>query len=286
MNGPMPQASAAMQGWSYRPVVTRVTSLLTFMATALLLYGGWTQRDRLYVHPADGPGYALGIIGGSLMLLLGLYPLRKHLRFMHRWGAVRHWFRMHMVFGIAGPTAILFHCNFSTGATNSNMALYSMLVVASSGLIGRHLYSKIHEGLYGRQLELGELRRSWIEARGQLDLHAHHLDAIGTSLEAFERPLQTMSGSVRYSLLRLPLASWRRRRIVARAARLQEQAQIPSAQSGPAMQLLRRRVGAAAAVYRFTAFERLFGVWHLLHLPLYFMLIVTGVVHVVAVHMY
>ncbi len=286
MNGPMPQASAAPQGWSYRPVVTRVTSLLTFLSTALLLYWGWMQRDRFYVTPADGLGYALGIIGGSLMLLLGLYPLRKHLRFMHRWGAVRHWFRMHMVFGVAGPTAILFHSNFGTGATNSNMALYSMLVVASSGLIGRHLYSKIHEGLYGRQLELGELRRAWAEARSELDLHAHNLDAIGAALEAFERPLHTMSGSLRHSLLRLPLATWRRRRIVARATRLLKQAQIPQAQSGPAILLLRQRVAAAAAVYRYTAFERLFGVWHLLHLPLYFMLIVTGVVHVVAVHMY
>lgn len=286
MNGPMPQATAVSQGWSYRPVITRITSLLTFLATAVLLYWGWTLRDRYYLTPSMGLGYALGIIGGSLMLLLGLYPLRKHLRFMQRWGAVRHWFRMHMIFGMAGPTAILFHSNFSTGATNSNMALYSMLIVASSGLIGRHLYSRIHEGLYGRQLELSELRRSWIEARGRLDLSAHHLDAIGAALETFERPLQSLSGSLRNSLVRLPLVSWRRRRIVARAAQQLRRERVDRPQREAALQLLRQRVSAAAAVYRYAAFERLFGVWHLLHLPLYFMLIITGVVHVLAVHMY
>ena len=33
-------------------------------------------------------------------------------------------------------------------------------------------------------------------------------------------------------------------------------------------------------------YDKLFAMWHLLHLPLYFLLIVTGIVHVVAVHLY
>lgn len=275
------------QGWSYHPAVTRVTSLLTFAVAATLLYWGWTHRERYYINAEDGVGYALGIVGGSLMLLLGLYPLRKHLRPMHRWGDVRHWFRMHMLFGIAGPLAILFHCNFGTGAINSNMALYSMLIVASSGLIGRYLYAKIHEGLYGRHVELGELRRAWVDARTQLDLHAHHLDAVGGALASYETPLQTLRGSAELGLLRLPLATWRRRRIAVQARRmLRADPTLPAQGRDAALDLLGQRLAAAAAVYRYSAFDRLFGLWHLLHLPLYLMLIVTGVVHVVAVHMY
>jgi hypothetical protein len=33
-------------------------------------------------------------------------------------------------------------------------------------------------------------------------------------------------------------------------------------------------------------FERLFSFWHLLHLPLFIMMIITAVVHIFAVHMY
>ena len=73
-------------------------------------------------------------------------------------GSTPGWFRFHMVLGIAGPVCILYHSNFATGATNSNVALFSMLTVAGSGLIGRYIYARIHHGLYGRKLELGELR--------------------------------------------------------------------------------------------------------------------------------
>ncbi|MDD3763678.1 MAG: hypothetical protein PHP86_10350 [Nevskiales bacterium] len=276
-----------VQGWSYRPAVTRVTSLLSFGFAAALLYWGWSHRDRYYINAEDGLGYMLGIVGGSLMLLLGLYPLRKHLRWMRNWGAVRHWFRMHMVFGIAGPVAILLHCNFRTGATNSNIALWSMLVVASSGLIGRYLYSRIHEGLYGRHLELGELRGAWLQARGKLDLHAHHLDAIGAAVETFEKPLAARDAGIGASLFGLPVSSWRRHRIARRGRRiLRGLADVPHADRDATLALLGQRLAAAGAVYRYHAFDQLFSLWHLLHLPLYFMLIVTGVVHVLAVHMY
>lgn len=285
MNDSARRSRVASVGWTYGAAVTRTTSALSFGSALLLLNWGWNHRDRYYLSAEEGFGYALGIVGGTLMLLLALYPLRKHARWMQGWGAVRHWFRMHMVFGIAGPLAILFHCNFSTGATNSNVALYSMLVVASSGLVGRYLYSRIHEGLYGRHIELGELRRAWTDARARLDLHAHHLDAIGSAIDAFERPLQDVA--FRSGLWRLPLVSWRRRAIERRAMRtLAASALSAQTERDETLELLRRRLTGAAAVYRYHAFDRLFAWWHLLHLPLYLMLIVTGVVHVVAVHMY
>jgi len=36
----------------------------------------------------------------------------------------------------------------------------------------------------------------------------------------------------------------------------------------------------------FDAYERLFSLWHVLHLPLFFMLVIAGIVHVIAVHVY
>ena len=41
-----------------------------------------------------------------------------------------------------------------------------------------------------------------------------------------------------------------------------------------------RRVAA------FKVYERLFSLWHVLHLPLFFMMIITAVIHIFAVHMY
>jgi hypothetical protein len=58
---------------------------------------------------------------------------------------------------------------------------------------------------------------------------------------------------------------------------------------------VRRREGLAAldryllTVRRaagFSFFERLFALWHVLHVPLFVMLVIAGFTHVVAVHLY
>ena len=36
----------------------------------------------------------------------------------------------------------------------------------------------------------------------------------------------------------------------------------------------------------FKVYERLFSLWHVLHLPLFFMMIITAVIHIFAVHLY
>ena len=46
------------------------------------------------------------------------------------------------------------------------------------------------------------------------------------------------------------------------------------------------RLAAARRVAEFSSCERLFALWHLLHLPLFGMLFVAAVVHVVAVNVY
>jgi hypothetical protein len=53
---------------------------------------------------------------------------------------------------------------------------------------------------------------------------------------------------------------------------------------------LKRHIGAHLASIRkvaeFHFYERFFAIWHVLHYPLFLMLVVSGVVHVIAVHMY
>ena len=44
-----------------------------------------------------------------------------------------------------------------------------------------------------------------------------------------------------------------------------------------------RRVRRVAA---FAAYERLFSLWHKVHLPFFYLLLITAIVHVIAVHVY
>ena len=97
-----------------------------------------------------------------MMLTLLLYPLRKRFRFASKLGALPKWFRWHMLLGILGPLTIIFHSTYHVyipyihpiGSPNAAVAMFSMLLVAGSGIFGRFFYTKIHHGLYGRMSTL------------------------------------------------------------------------------------------------------------------------------------
>ena len=59
---------------------------------------------------------------------------------------------------MVGPILVLFHANFSLGATNSNVALISMLLVAGSGVVGRYIYTRLHARLEGHEDTLEQLK--------------------------------------------------------------------------------------------------------------------------------
>ncbi|MEQ1651925.1 MAG: pyridine nucleotide-disulfide oxidoreductase, partial [Hyphomicrobium sp.] len=113
---------------------------LVTAATAGAIVAGWAWRDEGHLTPEQGLGYWLGIAGATAMLLLLVYPLRKRMPSLRWLGGIPAWFQLHMLLGVLGPLLILYHCNFSFGAPNSNIALSTMLVVAASGVVGRYLY--------------------------------------------------------------------------------------------------------------------------------------------------
>ncbi|HEY0801893.1 MAG TPA: hypothetical protein VGD54_13690, partial [Steroidobacteraceae bacterium] len=129
----------------------------TCVTFAVLLWGFHAHLER-YITPQRGFGYALGITGGSLMLLLLLYSARKRVRWLKWMGSVPAWFEVHMALGVLGPILVLFHSNFSLGATNSNVALFCMLAVAGSGVVGRYIYTRLNADLEGHQGTLEQLK--------------------------------------------------------------------------------------------------------------------------------
>lgn len=53
-----------------------------------------------------------------------------------------------------------------------------------------------------------------------------------------------------------------------------------------ASRLVDRCLGAVVRVSQFTAWARVFALWHVAHVPFVVLLVVSAVVHVVAVHAY
>jgi hypothetical protein len=50
--------------------------------------------------------------------------------------------------------------------------------------------------------------------------------------------------------------------------------------------LVERYLDAVVRVAQYTAYERVFALWHVAHLPFVYLLVISAVVHVVAVHAY
>jgi hypothetical protein len=271
---------------------------LFFFLSGFAIYAGWKLRHREYLTAETGPGYLLGILGSLMMLILLLYPMRKRFRFMANWGPISYWFRFHMMLGVLGPICILYHANFTLGSTNSSVALFSMLLVAGSGLIGRYLYVKIHYGLYGRRINLKELVRELEEEKGDLARTAGFTPNVRKPLLHFANSALNHSRGFCFSVgifffMRL------RTRWAYRSLRgpLKQGMKEEARRQGWSSRIYRRQLRntrreawhflrQVRKVTEFNVYERLFALWHLFHLPLMVMMLVAGVFHVIAVHAY
>lgn len=280
-----------------RQLYTRFGALAGYLLAALAVYVGWAGSPERNITAKYGLGYLLGILGGVLMLVLLIYSLRKRLPFMRRIGATRHWFRGHMILGILGPVLILYHCNFRLGDLNSRVALYCTLLVAGSGIVGRYLYAGFHQGLYGSRATLQDLvsqlhnsttggRASSIIAglREELEtLDKRVLAPPETVIETIARPF-----AIEWQTRAL---YWRLRGTVRR--KLVAQAMVSTAMDQHVDRLqesihryLHEHLAQVRQVAQFSAYERLFALWHVVHVPFFLMLVISAIVHVVAVHLY
>jgi hypothetical protein len=280
-----------------RPGSRRITSTRVFaVVVTALLFWGYRFPTEQYITPQSGLGYALGIIGGSAMLLLMIYPARKRIPGLRAIGTTKLWFQIHMALGILGPLLILFHSNFRLGATNSNVALFCMLVVAGSGLFGRYFYAHIHHGLHGRKASLAELQE-YAERLRHVSMDVAFLpelvSRIGLEEQAIirrsertfilARPIVGAAGAL---LAHRRLRHYVRRQIGGSGMHAPPPADQAERLRRVANEYIDSRLTATRRVVEFAAFERLFSLWHALHMPLFLMLLIAGTVHVVAVHVY
>ena len=153
---------------------------------ALLVAAAWYITELKLFKPSDDLSYWIAVVGGSMMLALFSYPLRKYVRFMQGLGKVKWWFWVHLFLGIAGPWLILVHSSFRIGSLNAGVALYSMGIVVASGVIGRFIFTRINRGLNGERMSLTELRERAGLVESDARSRLHFAPLVEARLLAFE----------------------------------------------------------------------------------------------------
>jgi hypothetical protein len=273
---------------------SRLAIPIAFAITAAVVIVARSDRYKA----GDDVGYWLGVAGGSLMLLLFLYPLRKRLLHFTALGPQRHWFRLHMILGICGPLLIFLHSKFQLGSLNASVAFWCMVLVASSGIAGRYIYRHLHHGLYGHQITLEELRskagiqseivRSWMVL----------VPAVEQRLGEFAGLADAAAARGLANPLRVFTLGFSARR-AAREAKSELQTGLESAarvhgwdfeteerRVRKGVKLIDSRIENTLRIAQFSAWKKLFSLWHILHVPLIYMLVLSAIAHVVAVHLY
>jgi hypothetical protein len=273
--------------------------MAVFLAVVLGALGwAWVNRADPGLKPESGPGYFIGIGGALMMVALLGYPLRKRLRFMRGWGQAAGWFRWHMILGILGPALIVVHSDFGLQSTNASVAFVSMLTVAGSGLVGRYLYGRVHRGLYGQRLEAKSLREEATSSRAGLGELLGASQAWRAEVERLESRLLTPTRTLGQALARALIvgAETRRSRREAvslissaldrQAADLRWDARTRAERRRAALKPLDGYYRAVRRAATLGLYERLFSLWHILHVPLFVILVLTVIAHVIAVNLY
>jgi hypothetical protein len=251
-----------------------------WLITALVLVLVGTQTPvASHLSPKGGIGYALGVIGGVLLLTPALCAFRTRMLS----------FRMLLVSGTLAPVLILIHCGFSLGATNSNIALAAMLLVACSSLLGRHFYTKTRGAI-----DLEQRDRQDKQGGQKLPM----LPQLAARLDSEERRLLDLTNwgpgvmlapfalAGRHASGHRELCDYAREEIADAAARHKTVAAQRVRFEQVTFDYISRRLQATRDFAELQVYERLFLAWRVVHVPLFLVLIAAGIVHIISVHVY
>lgn len=280
-----------------RPLQRLMPAAFALVVSGALMLG-WLGREEQHFSPEEGVGYWLGIAGSILMLMLLLYPIRKRLRALRHLGGVAGWFRAHMLFGVVGPTLILFHANFALHSLNATIATAAMLIVVASGFVGRYLHARIHMGLYGQRAALQELLADVAALKAVVNADVAWNEAFSHELSMLESYFPTPGDGETATIWSFVRSRAQSRRSARRLSRLADHSlRLEAKKWGWTRRMRRDRMALVrthltmlrAAMLKtatYTFYARLFSLWHHLHLPLFVVLILAAILHVVAVHLY
>lgn len=229
--------------------------------------------------PTGLAGQGFGIVGATLVFVgVAGYTARKRLRFLARFGALKHWLQVHIFLCTLGPFLVLLHTTFKFGGIVS-IAFWSMAVVVASGVFGRYVYVRIPKTINGRFLSLEAV------ADKVRDLTQDIADRTGVAaaeLEALLAPTApaTASAGLVGALVLAFHEDLRQRRQLRGVRRFLHGRGVPRELRGTVLDLAKeqRRLRQQALMLR--PFQRLFRYWHVVHLPLATVMFVVVCVHV------
>jgi len=244
-----------------------------------------SERPHSAMHdqlkPAGIWGHGLGVIGTAMILLLLLYSARKRSLLGIRFGRLRRWLDVHILFGIMGPLLITLHTAMKFKGIVS-ISYFSMLAVAFSGVFGRYVYMQIPRDARGHALGLEAARERLAEIqRALVEEYKASPEAV-RAIEDFAAP----GAEVQTSKIRGILASLRQDLTLNRRARRlrhrlsRGEHTVPKEMIDRVVELARESSVLKRRVALLDSMSELLHYWHVFHKPFAYVMLFIMVVHV------
>lgn len=263
-----------------------ISALVAIVAGIIivLLYIGYSYYtiplEERHFHPLNQSfrasgfvGHGLGIIG-SLLILIGVltYIIRKRFHQFARIGILKHWLEFHIFLCTLGPFLILFHTTFKFGGIVA-VSFWSMVAVFLSGIIGRYIYLQIPRSIEGQELTLLELEDQKIEMNKQLRQSVTLDESIYELIDGL--PNQSKGKSSFFGRSKEERAAFNQLR---RELKTQK---LPVKRARGIIRIFKSQLRLKKRIERLVTMQKLFGYWHVAHLPFAVVMLVVMIIHVV-----
>ena len=291
--------AAVSETLSSRRLIVNPTVWVSFMVVAGLLaltlggapyyLQGMGSRVRNPLHAwfrSGGTiGQSLGLLALASFLFLWLYPLRKRVRALSHFGALPVWLRVHTMVGFFLPWLVALHAAWRFSGL-AGLAFFAMLIVWTSGIVGRYLYRRIPRNQQGVELTLDQVasrrRELLLEISTRTGLSPQAIEAA-----TLDRLAPAANPGVMGTLRRFVADDWVRRRAVGDLERLAATSGKTRTQDRDAwkriLDLTRQQVALEQEARLLEATRRVFRHWHAAHLPVGITALLAVIVHVTVV---
>jgi hypothetical protein len=251
---------------------------------------GWSYydlplADRAYsdLHDLFKPtgliGHGLGIVG-TLFIIVGVttYSMRKRMRSLQGWGKLRSWLTFHIFLCTSGPMLVLWHTSLKVSGIVA-ISFWSMVIVVTSGILGRYVYVRIPKTAEGHFRNIDELRSEQYALAGRIKelLRLDDQQWQQTGLSVAAQPVRSTWKAL-MEVLQYDMSFWNRRRSWKQWASHED---VSSEQVQEARSIWRTYSWRARQISLLQPLQRIFTYWHLFHIPLAAVMFIILAVHVV-----
>jgi len=241
---------------------------------------GLLENYKISLKPNRGIWHPIAWTGSAFFCLMMLYSVRKHFKFMYGLGSLRHWLNVHMWLGIVATVFVTTHTTYKVGGLVS-ISFWSMILVASSGVLGRYIYLQIPRGISGNELKQDEVEEIMAEITDELEKFVGSDPKILTYSKLIAGPANASETGVLkaiFTMIANDYTNFQKMSFIKK--QMKKNSDIPPATRKRLMKLIREQGGLVRSNNFLTVSHRLLHYWHVFHKPFAVIMFIIMFLHI------